>query len=212
MFPRGMFAFWKPAARSRAARWCSCLEARSICRSRSAMRCMSRRASCRPMAIRDWRPTIGSSASGAGLHSSATGAVSRHCHRRTLGRSHPQSGLRAFVQAFSRGTKWKPASPITPCLWFSIPKACEVHRGLGPVAGQLIQILHREVPSRRNSTQLLDEIMAYPGLPAEWRLPRNPAGIVASDDDAATQGRPSSRFLFHLYDACDADRRRAAKN
>jgi transcriptional regulator with XRE-family HTH domain len=43
-------------------------------------------------------------------------------------------------------------------------------------AGQMIQILHREVAQGSSiATQLLDEIMAYPGLPAEWRLPRNPA-------------------------------------
>lgn len=40
-------------------------------------------------------------------------------------------------------------------------------------AGQMIQILHREVAQgSRAATQLLDEIMAYPGLSAEWRLPR----------------------------------------
>jgi transcriptional regulator with XRE-family HTH domain len=44
-------------------------------------------------------------------------------------------------------------------------------------AGQMIQILHREVAQgSRVAAQLLDEIMVYPGLPAEWRLPRNPAG------------------------------------
>jgi transcriptional regulator with XRE-family HTH domain len=44
-------------------------------------------------------------------------------------------------------------------------------------AGQMIQILHREVAQgSRVAAQLLDEIMSYPGLPAEWRLPRNPAG------------------------------------
>jgi transcriptional regulator with XRE-family HTH domain len=44
-------------------------------------------------------------------------------------------------------------------------------------AGQMIQILHREVAqASRVSAQLLDEIMTYPGLPAEWRLPRDPAG------------------------------------
>jgi transcriptional regulator with XRE-family HTH domain len=44
-------------------------------------------------------------------------------------------------------------------------------------AGQMIQILHREVAQGgRVAAQLLDEIMTYPGLPAEWRLPRNPAG------------------------------------
>jgi transcriptional regulator with XRE-family HTH domain len=44
-------------------------------------------------------------------------------------------------------------------------------------AGQMIQILHREVAQGgRVAAQLLDEIMVYPGLPAEWRIPRNPAG------------------------------------
>jgi transcriptional regulator with XRE-family HTH domain len=41
-------------------------------------------------------------------------------------------------------------------------------------AGQMIQILHRDVAQgSRAAAQLLDEIMAYPGLPAEWRLPRH---------------------------------------
>jgi transcriptional regulator with XRE-family HTH domain len=45
-------------------------------------------------------------------------------------------------------------------------------------AGQLIQILHRDVAQGgRAAAQLLDEIMAYPGLSAEWRLPRQ---ILAS--------------------------------
>ena len=40
-------------------------------------------------------------------------------------------------------------------------------------AGQMIQILHREVAQgSRAGAQLLDEIMSYPGLSAEWRLPR----------------------------------------
>jgi transcriptional regulator with XRE-family HTH domain len=44
-------------------------------------------------------------------------------------------------------------------------------------AGQMIQILHRDVAqASRVSAQLLDEIVAYPGLPAEWKFPRNPAG------------------------------------
>ena len=44
-------------------------------------------------------------------------------------------------------------------------------------AGQMIQILHREVAgASRVSAQLLDEIMSYPGLPAEWRFPHNPVG------------------------------------
>jgi hypothetical protein len=38
----GICAFWKPGARSRAARWCSYSEARSICRSTSATPCTSR--------------------------------------------------------------------------------------------------------------------------------------------------------------------------
>jgi len=44
-------------------------------------------------------------------------------------------------------------------------------------AGQMIQILHRDVAQgSRVAAQLLDEVMTYPGLPAEWRRPRNPAG------------------------------------
>jgi hypothetical protein len=44
-------------------------------------------------------------------------------------------------------------------------------------AGRMIQVLHREVAQgSRVAAQLLDEIMAYPGLPTEWRFPRNPAG------------------------------------
>src|SRR6266404_6595201 len=40
-------------------------------------------------------------------------------------------------------------------------------------AGQLVQILHRDVAQgSRSAAQLLGEIMAYPGLLAEWRLPR----------------------------------------
>jgi len=43
-------------------------------------------------------------------------------------------------------------------------------------AGQMIQILHREVAQGSSvAAQLLDEIMAYPGLSAEWRRPCNPA-------------------------------------
>jgi hypothetical protein len=41
----------------------------------------------------------------------------------------------------------------------------------------MIQILHREVAQgSRVAAQLLEEVMLYPGLSAEWRLPRNPAG------------------------------------
>jgi transcriptional regulator with XRE-family HTH domain len=44
-------------------------------------------------------------------------------------------------------------------------------------AGRMIQVLHRGVAQgSRVSAQLLDEILAYPGLPTEWRFPRNPAG------------------------------------
>jgi len=43
-------------------------------------------------------------------------------------------------------------------------------------AGQMIQILHRDVAQgSRAAAQLFDEIMTYPGLPAEWRLPRHSA-------------------------------------
>jgi hypothetical protein len=42
-------------------------------------------------------------------------------------------------------------------------------------ARQLIQILHRDVAQgSRAAAQLLDEIMIYPGLSAEWRLPPHP--------------------------------------
>ena len=42
-------------------------------------------------------------------------------------------------------------------------------------ARQLIQILHRDVAQgSRAAAALLDEIMVYPGLSAEWRLPRHP--------------------------------------
>ena len=44
-------------------------------------------------------------------------------------------------------------------------------------AGQMIQILHRDVAQGgRVAAELLGEILTYPGLPAEWRRPRNPAG------------------------------------
>ncbi len=44
-------------------------------------------------------------------------------------------------------------------------------------AGQMIQILHREVAQGGGiAAQLLAEVMAYPGLPAEWKLPRHVAG------------------------------------
>ena len=77
-------------------------------------------------------------------------------------------------------------------------------------AGQMIQILHRDVAQgSRAAAQLLDEIMTYPGLSAEWRLPRH-SRILAGHDDATRQGRLSARLLFHLYDAGDADRRSAA--
>src|SRR6476620_1670795 len=42
-------------------------------------------------------------------------------------------------------------------------------------AGQMIQILHRDVAQgSRVAAQLLDEIMVYPGLSADWRLLRHP--------------------------------------
>ncbi|WP_315834465.1 helix-turn-helix transcriptional regulator [Bradyrhizobium prioriisuperbiae] len=53
-------------------------------------------------------------------------------------------------------------------------------RGLRPFilnwdefAGQMIQILHRDIAQgHRVAAQLLDEIVVYPGLPADWKLPR----------------------------------------
>ena len=79
-------------------------------------------------------------------------------------------------------------------------------------AGQMIQILHREVAQGSSiATQLLDEIMAYPGLAGRMEAAAQSGLVVAGDDDAACERRLSPRFLFHLYDARDADRRRAAK-
>jgi transcriptional regulator with XRE-family HTH domain len=44
-------------------------------------------------------------------------------------------------------------------------------------AGQMIQILHREVAQGSQiAAQLLDEITTYPGLPAAWRHPGDQAG------------------------------------
>ena len=44
-------------------------------------------------------------------------------------------------------------------------------------AGQMIQILHRDVAQgSRAAARLFDDIMAYPGLSAEWRLPRHSQG------------------------------------
>jgi len=44
-------------------------------------------------------------------------------------------------------------------------------------AGQMIQILHRDVAQgSRAAAELLEELMSYPGLPAEWQRPRDPAG------------------------------------
>ena len=40
----------------------------------------------------------------------------------------------------------------------------------------MIQILHRDVAQGSRAAALLfDEIMTYPGFPAEWRLPRQAA-------------------------------------
>ena len=88
-----------------------------------------------------------------------------------------QASARLF-KPFHRLTTWKPASPITPCMWFSIPKGLrQFIVNWDEFAGQMIQILHREVAQGGAvAAHLLDEIMTYPGLPAEWRLPRNPAG------------------------------------
>ena len=78
-------------------------------------------------------------------------------------------------------------------------------------ARQLIQILHRDVAQgSRAAAQLLDEIMTYPGLSAEWRLPRQFAGVLACHDDATREGRLSPCLLLHLHDAGDADGRGAA--
>jgi len=44
-------------------------------------------------------------------------------------------------------------------------------------AGQMIQILHREVAQGGGAAaQLLAEVMTYPGVPVEWKLPRHVIG------------------------------------
>ena len=119
--------------------------------------------------------------------------------RRPLGCSHPQSGVGATVQAVSRFIRdGNRRLPTMPCTSFSI------RRGLrqfivnwDEFARQLIQILHRDVAQgSRAAAQLLDEIMAYPGLSADWRLPRQFGGVLAGHDDATRQGRLSSRASF----------------
>ena len=78
-------------------------------------------------------------------------------------------------------------------------------------AGQLIQILHRDVAQgSRAAAQLLDEIMAYPGLSAEWRLPRQVSASSPVMTMHLAKGDLLSRLLLHLHDAGDADGRSAA--
>ena len=56
-------------------------------------------------------------------------------------------------------------------------------------AGQMIQILHREVAQGggRVAAQLLDEIMAYPGLAGGMAAARR--GVVSGHDDATAKRR-----------------------
>ena len=63
-------------------------------------------------------------------------------------------------------------------------------------AGQMIQILHREVAQgSRVAVRLLDEIMVYPGLPAEWRLPR-PSAASSSPVMAMQLAKGDYRLVF----------------
>jgi MmyB-like transcription regulator ligand binding domain len=66
-------------------------------------------------------------------------------------------------------------------------------------AGQMIQILHREVAQgSRVATQLLDEIVTYRGLPAEWKIPRNPASSPPVMTMQLRKGDFASRSFPHL--------------
>ena len=73
-------------------------------------------------------------------------------------------------------------------MWFSIPRGLrQFIVNWDEFAGQMIQILHREVAQGggRVAAQLLDEIMAYPGL----------AGRMAA---AARSGRSSPVMTMQL--------------
>jgi len=78
------------------------LGGRSICRSRSAMRCTLRPASWRPMAIEDWRPIICSTCARHSISFFDNRSLIPELSSMAVGTSYPQPGVRASVQAFSR--------------------------------------------------------------------------------------------------------------
>ena len=213
MSPPSICAFWKPAARSRAARWCNCSAARSICRSKKETPCMSRQASCRPTATRDWRPI--------------NLQPVRQALDFILRQQEPYPGIvvdgRWDVRMRNQGSArlLKPFRDSYEMEAGVADNAMHVvfhPKGLrqfivnwDEFAGQMIQILHRDVAQgSRAAAQLLDEIMAYPGLSAEWRLPRQVSASSPVMTMHLAKGDYSSRLLLHLYDAGDADGRRAA--
>ena len=139
---------------------------------------MSPQASCRPMATGDWRPIICSHV--------------RQALDFILRQQEPYPGIvidgrwdvRIRNQASARLFKpFHQAYEMESGLADNAMHVVFHPRGLrqfilnwDEFAGQMIQILHREVAQGGGvAAHLLDEIMTYPGLPAEWRLPRNPA-------------------------------------
>ena len=78
-------------------------------------------------------------------------------------------------------------------------------------AGQLIQICiatsHKAAGRRRSCSM---KSWPIPACRPNGRLPRQVLRVITSDDHAPRQGRTIARLLLHLYDAGDADGRRAA--
>ena len=63
------------------------------------------------------------------------------------------------------------------------------------VAGELIRHLHDEVaaaPSDAAARELLEEVLAYPGVPARWRMRDLDIGTGAAADHGAAPRRPAS--------------------
>jgi len=94
-----------------------------------------------------------------------------------LGRPHPARSVAAPVQAVHESYDMEADLADNAMHVVFHPKGLrQFIVNWDEFAGQMIQILHREVAQGSSiATKLLDEIMAYPGLPAEWKLPRNPA-------------------------------------
>ena len=131
------------------------------------MPCMSRQASCRPTATRDWRPKICSHVRQALdfilRQQEPYPAIVIDGHWDVRIRN--QASARLF-KPFRQSYEMEAGLPTTPCTSVFHPKGLrQFIVNWEEFAGQMIQILHREVAQgSRVSAQLLDEIMAYPGL------------------------------------------------